>query len=96
MANGPSAWARRTTNALGPPPHPGIDDVDAPDIATAEPVDPDLAVVAGTCARRGGGSGSSSTRAVIGQDASRWKRRLDGRARELQLQVSEAQRPGGD
>jgi ATP-dependent helicase/nuclease subunit B len=33
--------------------------------------------------------------AVIGRDAARWKRRLDGRARELALQIREAQRQEG-
>ena len=33
--------------------------------------------------------------AVIGQDASRWKRRLDGWRRELQLQIKEARRQEG-
>ena len=33
--------------------------------------------------------------AVIGQNAQRWKRRLDGRARELALQIQEARRQQG-
>jgi len=34
--------------------------------------------------------------AVIGQDAARWRRRLDGKAAELKLQIKEAQRQYGD
>jgi CRISPR/Cas system-associated exonuclease Cas4 (RecB family) len=34
--------------------------------------------------------------AVIGQDSARWKRRLEGRARELELQAREARRQEGE
>ena len=60
-------------------------------------VDPEQAVVAGTLRAPWKWERVLLDAAVIGQDAARWKRRLDGRARELALQIEEAGRQeGGD
>ena len=92
----PEPWAASTDEALGPrASSSGIDSVDAPDIAAAEPVNPDMAVVAGTLRAPWRWERQLVDAAVIGRDASRWKRRLDGRARELTLQIGEAQRQEG-
>jgi CRISPR/Cas system-associated exonuclease Cas4 (RecB family) len=61
----------------------------------AEPVDPDQAVVAGTLRAPWRWERVLVDAAVIGQSAQRWKRRLDGRARELALQIQEARRQQG-
>jgi ATP-dependent helicase/nuclease subunit B len=63
----------------------------------AEPseVDPDQAVVAGTLRAPWKWERLLIDAVVIGQDAARWKRRLDGRARELTLQINEATRQEG-
>ena len=62
--------------------------------ADAEP-DPDQAVVAGTLRAPWKWERVLVDAAVIGQDAARWKRRLDGRAHELALQKEEATRQDG-
>ena len=49
----------------------------------------------GRCAHRGEWERVLVDAAVIGQNAQRWKRRLDGRARELALQIQEARRQQG-
>ena len=61
----------------------------------AEPVNPDQAVVAGTLRAPWRWERVLVDAAVIGQNAQRWKRRLDGRARELALQIQEARRQQG-
>jgi CRISPR/Cas system-associated exonuclease Cas4 (RecB family) len=57
--------------------------------------DPDQAVVAGTLRAPWKWERVLIDAAVIGQDAARWTRRLDGRARELTLQITEATRQEG-
>jgi ATP-dependent helicase/nuclease subunit B len=57
--------------------------------------DPDKAVVAGTLRAPWKWERMLVDAAVIGQDAARWKRRLDGRAHELTLQIEEAARQEG-
>jgi CRISPR/Cas system-associated exonuclease Cas4 (RecB family) len=60
-----------------------------------EAVNADQAVVAGTLRAPWRWERVLIDSAVIGQDAARWKRRLDGRVRELTLQVDEAKRQEG-
>ena len=60
-----------------------------------EPADPDASVVAGTLRAPWRWEKLLVEAAVIGQDAARWKRRLDGKAAELRLQVTEARRQHG-
>jgi RecB family exonuclease len=57
--------------------------------------DPDQAVIAGTLRAPWRWERALVDAVVIGQDASRWKRRLDGRLRELTLQIEEAARQEG-
>jgi CRISPR/Cas system-associated exonuclease Cas4 (RecB family) len=63
--------------------------------STAEPVDADEAVVAGTLRSPWKWEQLLGEAAVIGHDAARWRRRLDGRARELDRQILEAARADG-
>jgi ATP-dependent helicase/nuclease subunit B len=76
----------------------GIRDQDsAPGVSPEAEVDPDQAVIAGTLRAPWKWERVLIDAAVIGQDAARWKRRLDGRAHELNLQINEATRQeGGD
>jgi ATP-dependent helicase/nuclease subunit B len=57
--------------------------------------DPDRAVVAGTLRAPWKWERVLMDAAVIGQEAGRWKRRLDGRGRELAIQIEEAARQDG-
>ena len=92
----PEPWAASHDEALGPrASSPGIDTVDASDVAAAESVNPDLAVVAGTLRAPWRWERLLVDAAVIGQDASRWKRRLEGRLGELTVQIDEARRQEG-
>jgi CRISPR/Cas system-associated exonuclease Cas4 (RecB family) len=68
---------------------------DGEDVAAQSEADPDQAVVAGTLRAPWKWERVLIDAAVIGQNAARWKRRLDGRARELMLQIQEATRQDG-
>jgi ATP-dependent helicase/nuclease subunit B len=75
-------------------PEPGIRmDEEVP--AEQDEADPDQAVVAGTLRAPWKWERVLVDAVVIGQDAARWKRRLDGRTRELTLQIQEASRQEG-
>jgi ATP-dependent helicase/nuclease subunit B len=70
-----------------------VSDDDVPGDQTE--ADPDQAVVGGTLRAPWKWERLLVDAGVIGQDAARWKRRLDGRARELTLQIDEAARQEG-
>ena len=64
--------------------------------STDEPAaDPEAAVVAGTLRSPWKWERVLMDAVVIGRDASRWKRRLEGQANELELQITEAARQEG-
>ena len=92
-------WVPSTDEVFGLP-----GDVQRPDDAleaeaqqsAEEPADPDASVVAGTLRAPWRWEKLLVEAAVIGQDAARWKRRLDGKAAELRLQVTEARRQHGN
>jgi ATP-dependent helicase/nuclease subunit B len=94
-------WAMSHDEALGARgaagirhPEPGIRmDEEVP--AEQDEADPDQAVVAGTLRAPWKWERVLVDAVVIGQDAARWKRRLDGRTRELTLQIQEASRQEG-
>jgi ATP-dependent helicase/nuclease subunit B len=73
---------------------PGSDEA-AAESPAVESVNPDQAVVSGTLRAPWRWERLLVDAVVIGQDAARWKRRLDGRARELALQIHEAKRQEG-
>lgn len=79
----------------------GADDADGDDAGdSAEPdagldADPDAVVVAGTLRAPWKWEALLVDAAVIGQDASRWRRRLAGKAAELDGQAREAEREDG-
>jgi CRISPR/Cas system-associated exonuclease Cas4 (RecB family) len=73
----------------------GIREDDESSADQEEGADPDRAVVAGTLRAPWKWERVLIDAAVIGQDAARWKRRLDGRAHELTLQIQEATRQDG-
>ena len=89
------AWVASHDEALGLRVSTGIRD-DADDVpADQTTAEPDQAVVAGTLRAPWKWERVLIDAAVIGQDAARWTRRLDGRARELTLQINEATRQEG-
>ena len=97
------AWVASHDEALGLRPSTGIrdsgfgigDEESAADVSADAETDPDDAVVAGTLRAPWKWERVLIDAVVIGQDAARWKRRLDGRARELTLQINEATRQEG-
>lgn len=89
------AWSASNDEALGLRAEPPAAEEVVPESSAVEPVNPDQAVVAGTLRAPWRWERLLIDAAVIGQDAARWKRRLDGRARELALQVQEARRQEG-
>jgi CRISPR/Cas system-associated exonuclease Cas4 (RecB family) len=64
--------------------------------SAAEPVNGDEPSLAGTLRAPWRWERLLVEAAVIGQSADRWKRRLDGKKRELQAQIKEATRQDGD
>jgi len=72
-----------------------VDGIDDEVPAEQSAVDPDRAVVAGTLRAPWKWERVLIDAVVIGQDASRWKRRLEGQANELKLQITEAVRQEG-
>ena len=88
-------WAPSQDEALGRPAQAPLGDVDAEHRDDALPENPDEAVVAGTLRAPWRWERLLVDAAVIGQDAARWKRRLDGRLRELEVQIREATRQDG-
>ena len=103
----PEGWSASQDEALGlrgAPPgpgsgirDPGSDDTgsDEAESGTPETDAADRAVVAGTLRAPWRWERLLVDAAVIGQDAARWKRRLDGHLRELQLQIEELDRQEG-
>jgi ATP-dependent helicase/nuclease subunit B len=98
----PETWVASHDEALGVRGADGIRDpgsgiqVDEEVPAEESEADPDQAVIAGTLRAPWKWERVLIDAAVIGQDAGRWKRRLDGRARELTLQIKEATRQEGN
>jgi ATP-dependent helicase/nuclease subunit B len=99
------SWVASQDEALGlgiRDPGSGIRDrrsgirVDGEAPAEQGEMDPDQAVVAGTLRAPWKWERVLIDAVVIGQDTARWKRRLDGRARELTLQIKEATRQEGN
>jgi len=98
-----AAWVASHDEALGWRPSTGIRDPGlgirsedgAAGVSDQPDADPDEAVVAGTLRAPWKWERVLMDAAVIGQDAARWTRRLDGRARELTLQINEATRQEG-
>ena len=96
-------WVASHDEALGLRPSAGIrnsgfgirDEEGAADVSAEAQTEPDQAVVAGTLRAPWKWERVLIDAVVIGQDAARWKRRLDGRARELALQIEEAARQEG-
>ena len=88
-------WSASHDEALGLRGAAITPDAAASESQLAEPVNPDQAVVAGTLRAPWRWERVLVDAAVIGQNAQRWKRRLDGRARELALQIQEARRQQG-
>ena len=91
----PESWVPSNDEALGLRPSTGLS-VDEEVLAEESQADPDQAVVAGTLRAPWKWERVLIDAAVIGQDAARWTRRLDGRARELTLQITEATRQEGN
>ena len=93
-------WVASHDEALGLRASTGIRDPgsgirDDEPSADGDGADPDQAVVAGTLRAPWKWERVLIDAVVIGQDAARWQRRLDGRARELELQIAEAVRQEG-
>src|SRR5712691_12022 len=64
--------------------------------ADAEPLDADDPIGAGTLRAPWRWERLLVDAAVIGRDATRWRRRLDGKAAELRMQIEESKRDGTD
>jgi CRISPR/Cas system-associated exonuclease Cas4 (RecB family) len=93
----PAAWAASQDEALSRPQERADDELEAERAAAAaEPRDGDEAVVAGTLRAPWRWEKLLVEAAVIGQDAGRWRRRLEGKAVELKRQLAEAAREGDD
>ena len=88
-------WAASFDEALGSAAPVDDELVVEEEAAAAEPVDPDEAVVAGTLRAPWRWEQLLGDAAVIGQDAARWRRRLQGRASEISRQIAEARRDDG-
>ena len=86
-------WVRSNDEALGLPDEASASD-EEPAISEGDS-DADAAVVAGTLRAPWRWEKLIVEAAVIGHDASRWKRRLAGKAAELEAQVREAERQDG-
>ena len=97
---GEGGWVASHDEALGLRASTGIRDPgsgirDDEPSADGDGADPDQAVVAGTLRAPWKWERVLIDAVVIGQGAARWQRRLDGRARELELQIAEAVRQEG-
>ena len=96
----PEAWAPSTDDVFGGSADESRDeDAEAADLtrsALREGENDEAAIVAGTLRAPWRWEKLLVEAAVIGQDARRWRRRLDGKAAELRLQVKEAERQHGD
>jgi CRISPR/Cas system-associated exonuclease Cas4 (RecB family) len=89
-------WVAPTDEALTRAAEDGRDEADDEERALhTEPADEAVGVVAGTLQAPWRWEQLLVEAAVIGQDAARWKRRLDGKAKELERQKKEAQREDG-
>jgi ATP-dependent helicase/nuclease subunit B len=95
-----AAWAPSTDEVFGRSADDIEDeDAEAADVKRSAPQEnerDDSAIVAGTLRAPWRWEKLLVEAAVIGQDARRWRRRLDGKAAELRLQVKEAERQHGD
>jgi CRISPR/Cas system-associated exonuclease Cas4 (RecB family) len=90
------AWSPSFDEALGRMPEITVDEQAVEEqAAAAETANPDEAVVAGTLRAPWRWEELLGEAAVIGQDAARWRRRLEGRAREVERQLAEAGRDDG-
>ena len=90
-------WAASRDEALGPTADVPADELETEAAATeAETADADQAVVAGTLRAPWRWERLLIDAVVIGNDASRWRRRLDGYGRELQRQRDDLARDEGD
>jgi CRISPR/Cas system-associated exonuclease Cas4 (RecB family) len=90
------AWAASGDEAFGRAPTRAADDSD-PDRDAAGASDEDHPVVAGTLRAPWRWEALLVDAAVIGRDATRWRRRLEGKRHELARQIREASRhDGGD
>ncbi|HET9361467.1 MAG TPA: PD-(D/E)XK nuclease family protein, partial [Vicinamibacterales bacterium] len=89
----PPAWAASHDEAFGRVQEPvAQDDADAGEVTDGNDSEP---VVAGTLRAPWRWEGLLVDAAVIGQDATRWKRRLAGKYSELERHVREAKREDG-
>ncbi len=91
----PDQWAASRDESLGSDDVPANEQDTDMDTGASEPVDADEAVVAGTLRAPWRWEQLLGEAAVIGHDAARWKRRLEGRAGELRRQIVEAARQDG-
>ena len=90
-------YVRSTDEAFGMPEDAQEDEHEAEARQIAgEPVDPAARVVAGTLRAPWRWEKLLVEAAVIGQDAARWQRRLDGKAAEIGAQIAEARRQHGE
>jgi len=91
---GDESWARSLDEALGRPSEPVADD--DPDATPDEPEETDDSpIVAGTLRAPWRWERLLVEASVIGRDAARWQRRLEGRRRQLDRQIREARRDDG-
>jgi len=100
QAQGPGGWSASRDEALGGAFAGGDPAAGAGDPQDEESLEPETdagerAVVAGTLRAPWRWERLLSDAVVIGQDAPRWQRRLDGHLRELQLQIDELDRQEG-
>ena len=97
IPGGTASWSASRDEALTRGSEPAEDEFALEEEhASSETVSPDEAVVAGTLRSPWKWEQLLGDAAVIGQDAARWRRRLDGLAAELQRQIAEAARADGD
>ncbi|OFW17084.1 MAG: hypothetical protein A3H29_08015 [Acidobacteria bacterium RIFCSPLOWO2_02_FULL_67_21] len=87
-----ATWAASADEALG---LPNLEPAENQEPENPEPQNPDSPVVSGTLRAPWRWERLLVDAAVIGQNADRWRRRLDGKARELELQIREVQHEEG-
>jgi hypothetical protein len=94
---GGTTWSASSDETLSRGPDPVEDEFALEEEhASSEAVSADEAVVAGTLRSPWKWEQLLGDAAVIGQDAARWQRRLDGLAAEMRRQIAEAVRADGD